>query len=284
MFASSYNFVRELRPGRAAGRLSWPVWLLLRSASGAPNTAPTGPKASAAAENGGRGRKSTCPTRRRERKRRRRSTLEEEGEEQSATPRASGDLGAPPPKRADPGAGQRARTSPLTPDPNEFPEGGRCQRRPTTTAARRHRRAAQSRRRADHYAVREQARVVVSRRDGCGAHLGVQCHARRRRGVRGARAFQRERGRRLRHAVAPGHHVLGLEIERYDARNRDTGPGRARSFRLWFPRVSWWRRSRDGRRFEHGGRLPGRSGRGIRAPGTIAGAGHRLTARGGFGR
>ena len=139
----------------------------------------------------------------------------------SAAPAASDDLGAPPPKGV---AEQRPETkpSPLTPGPEEFPSG--VAKPPPfeydkllgDIAALRSRVAALTT-----TLFASKLRVVVETR-GDDARLasfnitlddGVVFAAPER--------FTAEDERTVyEHAVAPGHHVVGVELERYDARNK----------------------------------------------------------------
>lgn len=139
---------------------------------------------------------------------------------------SSDDLGAPPPKQA---VEQKPETrpSPLTPRPEEFPSG--VARPPAfeydkllgDIAALRSRVAALTT-----TLFASKLRVVVETR-GDDARLasfnvtlddGVVFAAPERFTADGARTVYE-------HAVAPGRHVVGVEIERYDARNRQ--------FRTW---------------------------------------------------
>jgi hypothetical protein len=144
----------------------------------------------------------------------------------STTPAGSDDLGAPPPKNV---AEQKPenKPSPLTPAPAEFPSG--VAKPPPfeydkllgDIAALRSRVAALTT-----TLFASKLRVVVETR-GDDARLasfnitlddGVVFSAPERFSADDERTVYE-------HAVAPGHHVVGVEIERYDARNKE--------FRTW---------------------------------------------------
>jgi hypothetical protein len=131
------------------------------------------------------------------------------------------DLGPPPPKveRRD----DRTSPSPLNPRPEEFPDGGvapppaEYDRLLGDIAALRSRAAAltttlfKSKLRVVVQTEGDEARIsklVVTLDDGVVYTAPPQ--------------FSAEDGRTVyEHAVAPGHHVIGVEIERYDARGRE---------------------------------------------------------------
>jgi hypothetical protein len=154
----------------------------------------------------------------------------------SAAPAASDDLGAPPPKAV---AEQKPETkpSPLTPRPEEFPSG--VAKPPPfeydkllgDIAALRSRVAALTT-----TLFASKLRVVVETR-GNDARLasfnitlddGVVFAAPER--------FTAEDERTVyEHAVAPGHHVVGVEIERYDARNKEYRTWQSSRFSVIIP-------------------------------------------------
>jgi hypothetical protein len=132
------------------------------------------------------------------------------------------DLGPPPPKGAK-RSDQRTSASPLNPLPEEFPDGsvapppGEYDRVLGDIATLRSRAAALTT-----TLFKSKLRVVVTT-DGDQSRItklvitlddGVVFTAPER--------FSADDGRVVyEHAVAPGHHVLGVEIERYDARGRE---------------------------------------------------------------
>jgi hypothetical protein len=140
----------------------------------------------------------------------------------AAPPVASDDLGAPPPKEV---TEQRpeAKPSPLTPAPSEFPSG--VAKPPPfeydkllgDIAALRSRVAALTT-----TLFASKLRVLVETR-GDDARL-VSFNITLDGGVVFAAPdrFSAEDERTVyEHAVAPGHHVVGIEVERYDARNKE---------------------------------------------------------------
>lgn len=149
--------------------------------------------------------------------------------ESATTPAASGssvtsgdDLGAPPPKPGTESTG--VRKSPLTPEPNEFPQGApkpppvAYDKLLSDIAALRSRVAAvtttlfSSKLRVLVGVEGDDARVVsfrVTLDDGI-VYAAPQNFS---GGDEPEVVYE--------HAVAPGHHMLGIEIERYDARNRE---------------------------------------------------------------
>ena len=131
------------------------------------------------------------------------------------------DLGAPPPKQTNETAGPRK--SPLTPEPNEFPQGAPKPPPPaydqllSDIAALRSRVAA-----VTTTLFSSKLRVLVSV-DGDDARI-ASFRVTLDDGVVYAAPENFGGGEPLvvyEHAVAPGHHMLGIEIERYDARNRE---------------------------------------------------------------
>jgi hypothetical protein len=162
----------------------------------------------------------------------------DEPAESSPKTGASDDLGEPPPKRADPGADPRTRTSPLTPEPNEFPEGAAkpapidYDRLLGDIAALRSRVAALTT-----TLFASKLRVVVEVDDGDAARIagfsvtlddGVVYAA--------PTQFSASEGKVVyEHAVSPGHHLLGIEIERYDAQNREYKSWQASKFSIVVP-------------------------------------------------
>jgi hypothetical protein len=134
----------------------------------------------------------------------------------------SEDIGAPPPKSARSDGGPRP--SPLNPRANEFPDGGVSQPPPNydqllgDIATLRSRVAALT---TTLFASKLQ--VVVETDDEDSARIsgftitlddGVVYHA--------PSTFSASDERTVyEHAVAPGHHTIGVEVERYDVRNRE---------------------------------------------------------------
>ena len=162
----------------------------------------------------------------------------EEPAETSTKPGPGDDLGEAPPKRADPAADPRTRTSPLTPEPNEFPEGGAkpapvdYDRLLGDIAALRSRVAALTT-----TLFASKLRVVVEVDDADAARIsgfsvtlddGVVYSA--------PGQFSASEGKIVyEHAVSPGHHLLGVEIERYDAQNREYKSWQASKFSIVVP-------------------------------------------------
>ncbi|HEY6080357.1 MAG TPA: hypothetical protein VIW29_16195 [Polyangiaceae bacterium] len=146
---------------------------------------------------------------------------------EASTPAAAGDdLGAPPPKNAAEQSPEN-KPSPLTPAPAEFPSGAAkpppfaYDKLLGDIAALRSRVAAltttlfASKLRVVLEARGDDARVValsITLDDGVVFAAPERFDAESERTV-------------YEHAVAPGHHVVGVEIERYDARNKE--------FRTW---------------------------------------------------
>jgi hypothetical protein len=138
-----------------------------------------------------------------------------------ASPATSGDdLGAPPPKTT--GDAGAVRPSPLTPAPNEFPLGApkpapvAYERLMADIAALRSRVAAVT---TTLFSSKLRVLVGVEGDDARVASFRVTLDD----GVIYAAAdrFGAEEPQVVyEHAVAPGHHMLGVEIERYDTRNR----------------------------------------------------------------
>jgi type IV secretory pathway VirB10-like protein len=137
----------------------------------------------------------------------------------SAAP-SGDDLGEPPPKAT--GDATAVRPSPLTPAPNEFPAGApkpapvAYERLMADIAALRSRVAAVT---TTLFSSKLRVLVGVEGDDARVASFrvtlddGVIYAAADRFGAEEAQVVYE-------HAVAPGHHMLGVEIERYDARNR----------------------------------------------------------------
>ncbi len=151
------------------------------------------------------------------------------------------DLGAPPPKAGDETTTQRR--SPLTPEPNEFPQGApkappiAYDKLLSDIAALRGRVAA-----VTTTLFSSKLRVLVGV-EGDDARIaafrvtlddGVVYSASERLGGDEPQVVYE-------HAVAPGHHLLGVEIERYDARNREYRTFQSSKFTVIVP---------EGRRLE----------------------------------
>jgi len=139
----------------------------------------------------------------------------------SANVTSGDDLGAPPPKQTNETTGPKK--SPLTPEPNEFPQGAPKPPPPaydqllSDIAALRSRVAA-----VTTTLFSSKLRVLVSV-DGDDARI-ASFRVTLDDGVVYAAPENFGGGEPLvvyEHAVAPGHHMLGIEIERYDARNRE---------------------------------------------------------------
>jgi hypothetical protein len=147
---------------------------------------------------------------------------------------ASDDLGGPPPK---PAATTETKLSPLNPEANEFPDGG-SQTPPVEydkllgdIAALRSRVSA-----VTTTLFASKVRVVVETR-GSDARVanftvtlddGVVFTAPDR--------FVAEDERTVyEHAVAPGHHVVGIDIERFDARNKEYRTWQSSRFSVVIP-------------------------------------------------
>jgi hypothetical protein len=138
----------------------------------------------------------------------------------ATTPGVADDLGAPPPKPA--GDASAVRPSPLTPGPTEFPTGApkpapvAYERLMADIAALRSRVAAVT---TTLFSSKLRVLVGVEGDDARVASFRVTLDE----GVIYAAAdrFGGDEPQVVyEHAVAPGHHMLGVEIERYDARNR----------------------------------------------------------------
>lgn len=138
----------------------------------------------------------------------------------SAAVTSGDDLGAPPPKPTEGAAG--ARKSPLTPEPNEFPQGApkpppvQYDKLLADIAALRSRVASVT------TTLFSSKLRVLAEVDGTDARVasfrvtlddGVVYAAPERFSADEPQAVYE-------HAVSPGHHMIGVEIERYDSRNR----------------------------------------------------------------
>lgn len=132
------------------------------------------------------------------------------------------DLGAPPPKRTE--GNQAVRGSPLNPAANEFPDGGARPPPPEydkllgEIAALRGRVAALTT-----TMFSSKLRVVVETDDHDAARITKLLVTLDDGVVYTAPAnFSAEDGKVVyEHAVAPGHHILGIEVERNDARGKE---------------------------------------------------------------
>ena len=145
------------------------------------------------------------------------------------------DLGAPPPKPGTEAAAQKR--SPLTPEPNEFPQGAP---KPPPVAY--------DKLLADIAALRGRVAAVTTTLFSSKLRVlvGVEGDDARiatfRVTLDDAVAYsapERLGGGEpqvvYEHAVAPGHHMLGVEIERYDARNREYRTYQASKFAIVVP-------------------------------------------------
>ena len=144
------------------------------------------------------------------------------------------DLGAPPPKATESAA---QRKSPLTPEPNEFPQGApkpppvAYDKLLSDIAALRSRVAA-----VTTTLFSSKLKVLVGV-EGDNARIasfkvtlddGIVYAAPERFGSDEPQIVYE-------HAVAPGHHMLGVEIERYDARNREYRTWQSSKFSVIVP-------------------------------------------------
>lgn len=145
------------------------------------------------------------------------------------------DLGPPPPKSGTENAGPKK--SPLTPEPNEFPQGAP---KPPPVAY--------DKLLSDIAALRSRVAAVTTTLFSSKLRVlvGVQGDDARIASFRltlddGIVYSAPENfggGEPLvvyEHAVAPGHHMLGVEIERYDARNRDFRTYQSSKFTIVVP-------------------------------------------------
>ena len=157
------------------------------------------------------------------------------GASSSSSVTSGDDLGAPPPKTGTETSAQRR--SPLTPEPNEFPQGApkpppvAYDKLLADIAALRGRVAA-----VTTTLFSSKLRVLVGI-EGDDARIasfrvtlddGVVYSAAERVGGDEPQVVYE-------HAVAPGHHMLGVEIERYDARNREYRTYQASKFTIVVP-------------------------------------------------
>ncbi|HEY3494241.1 MAG TPA: hypothetical protein VGK73_06130 [Polyangiaceae bacterium] len=145
------------------------------------------------------------------------------------------DLGAPPPKQSEGAA--TVRRSPLTPEPNEFPVGApkpppvAYDKLLSDIAALRSRVASVT---TTLFSSKLRVLVEVEGDDARVASFrvtlddGVVYAAPERFNADEPQAVYE-------HAVAPGHHMLGVEIERYDARNRQYRTYQSSKFSIVVP-------------------------------------------------
>ncbi len=158
----------------------------------------------------------------------------------TAAPAASGtalgdDLGGPPPKGSTETTAERR--SPLTPEPNEFPQGApkpppvAYDKLLSDIAALRSRVAAVT---TTLFSSKLRVLVGVEGDDARIASFrvtlddGIVYSAPERFGSDEPQVVYE-------HAVAPGHHMLGVEIERYDARNREYRTWQSSKFSIIVP-------------------------------------------------
>jgi len=136
-----------------------------------------------------------------------------------AEPAAADDLGAPPPKQP---AGGETKLSPLTPEPDEFPKGGVApppvsyDKLLAQIAALRSRVAAIT---TTLYKSKLRVSVAAEGDDALVSGFAVTLDG----GIvytAPDRFSPSEPQVVYHHAVAPGQHVVGVEVERFDARNR----------------------------------------------------------------
>jgi len=145
------------------------------------------------------------------------------------------DLGAPPPKGGS--EASKERKSPLTPEPNEFPQGApkpppvAYDKLLSDIAALRSRVAAVT---TTLFSSKLRVLVGVEGDDARIASFrvtlddGIVYAAPERFGSDEPQVVYE-------HAVAPGHHMLGVEIERYDARNREYRTWQSSKFSVIVP-------------------------------------------------
>ncbi|HEV8549576.1 MAG TPA: hypothetical protein VGQ57_11125 [Polyangiaceae bacterium] len=153
----------------------------------------------------------------------------------ASTVTSGDDLGAPPPKPGSEAPAQRR--SPLTPEPNEFPQGApkpppvAYDKLLSDIAALRGRVAAVT---TTLFSSKLRVLVGVEGDDARVASFrvtlddGVVYSAADKLGADEPQVVYE-------HAVAPGHHMLGVEIERYDARNREYKTYQASKFAIVVP-------------------------------------------------
>jgi hypothetical protein len=154
--------------------------------------------------------------------------------EKPAEPSAAGDLGEPPPKQP---AGGETKLSPLTPEPDEFPKGGVAP--PPVSydkllgqiAALRSRVAAIT---TTLYKSKLRVSVSAEGDDALVSGFAVTLDG----GIvytAPERFSPSEPQVVYFHAVAPGQHVVGVEVERQDARNRQYRTFQSSKFTLIVP-------------------------------------------------
>lgn len=153
----------------------------------------------------------------------------------AATEKPEDDLGPPPPKteRSD----EKVKSSPLNPAANEFPDGGVKPPPPQYDKLLGEIAALRSRVASLTTTLFASKLRVIVQTDGDDARIskfvttlddGVVFSAPDR--------FQADDERTIyEHAVAPGHHVIGIEIERYDARGREYQTHQASKFTVVVP-------------------------------------------------
>lgn len=159
----------------------------------------------------------------------------EPGNPSSGAAASGDDLGPPPPKAAEGPAA--ARRSPLTPEPNEFPTGAP---KPPPVAY--------DKLLADIAALRSRVASVTTTLFSSKLRVLVEVEGDDARvasfrvtlddGVVYAapERFSADQPQAVyEHAVAPGHHMLGVEIERYDARNRQYRTYQSSKFSIVVP-------------------------------------------------
>jgi hypothetical protein len=154
----------------------------------------------------------------------------------AAAPEGDDDLGPPPPKSGQ-RSEQRRSGSPLNPLPDEFPDGtvlpppGEYDRVLGDIATLRSRAAALT---TTLFKSKLRVRVTTEGKQSRITKLVVTLDD----GVvfRAPERFSAEDGRVVyEHAVSPGHHVLGVEIERYDARGREYATWQASKLSIVVP-------------------------------------------------
>ena len=162
----------------------------------------------------------------------------EKKEAETPPPAAGGDdLGPPPPKPTAGADRPEARSSPLTPLPEEFPDAGSLpppveyDKLLGQIATLRSRVAALT---ATLFASK--LKLIVETDDGDDARISSLSVTLDDGVVYNAQSFSADDGRVVyEHGVAPGHHVLGIEVERYDARGREYRTWQAAKFSVVIP-------------------------------------------------
>ena len=146
------------------------------------------------------------------------------------------DLGGPPPAKAA-GAGEETKPSPLNPEANEFADGG-AQQLP----------AEYDKLLGDIATLRSRVSALTTTLFASKVRVVVETHGSEARvasftvtlddGVvfSAPERFSAEDERTVyEHSLAPGHHVLGVDIERFDTRNKEYRTWQSSRFSLVIP-------------------------------------------------